>query len=101
MGKIRELPKKIRDTKGISHAKIGTIKNKNGKDLTEAEDIKNRWQEYTELYKKMLMTCITTMVWSRNKSKTSWTVKSSELQKALLGTKLMEVMEFQLSFSKS
>ena len=52
MGKIRELLKKIRDTKGIFHAKIGTIKNRNGKDLTEAEDIKNRWQEYTELYKK-------------------------------------------------
>ena len=66
MGKIRELLKKIRDTKGIFHAKIGTIKNRNGKDLTEAEDIKNRWQEYTELYsqEKVLMTWITMRVWS-------------------------------------
>ena len=52
MGKTRDLFKKIRDIKGTFHAKIGTIKNRNGMDLTEAEDIKNRWQEYTELYKK-------------------------------------------------
>ena len=53
MGKTRDLLKKIRDTKGTFHAKMGTIKNKNGMDLTEAEDIKKRWQEYTEeLYKK-------------------------------------------------
>ena len=52
MGKTRDLFKKIRDTKGIFHAKIGTIKDRNGRDLTEAEDIKKRWQEYTELYKK-------------------------------------------------
>ena len=50
MGKTRELFKKIRDTKGIFHAKVGTIKDRNGMDLTEAEDIKMRWQEYTELY---------------------------------------------------
>ena len=54
MGKTRELLKKTRDTKGIFHAKMSTIKNRNGMDLTEAEDIKNRWQEYTELYKKDL-----------------------------------------------
>ena len=48
MGKIRDLFKKIRDTKGTFHAKIGTIKDRNGIDLTEAEDIKKRWQEYTE-----------------------------------------------------
>ena len=48
MGKTTELFKKIRDTKGIFHAKIGSIKNRNGMDLTEAEDIKQRWQEYTE-----------------------------------------------------
>ena len=55
MGKTRDLFKKIRDTKGIFHAKMGTIKNRNGMDLTEAEDIKKRWQEYTEeLYKKDL-----------------------------------------------
>ena len=55
MGKTRELFKKIRDTKGTFHAKMGTIKDRNGMDLTEAEDIKKRWQEYTEeLYKKDL-----------------------------------------------
>ena len=53
MGKTRELFKKIRGTKGTFHAKMGTIKDRNGMDLTEAEDIKTRWQEYTEeLYKK-------------------------------------------------
>ena len=53
MGKSRNFFKKIRDTKGIFHAKMGTIKDRNGMDLTEAEDIKKRWQEYTEqLYKK-------------------------------------------------
>ena len=55
MGKTRELFKKIRDIKGIFHAKMGSIKDKNGMDLTEAEDIKKKWQEYTEeLYKKDL-----------------------------------------------
>ena len=55
MGKTRDLFKKIRDTKGIFHAKMGSIKERNGMDLTEAEDIKKRWQEYTEeLYKKNL-----------------------------------------------
>ena len=55
MGKTRVLFKKIRDTKGTFHAKMGTIKDKNGVDLTEAQDIKKRWQEYTEeLYKKGL-----------------------------------------------
>ena len=54
MGKTRNLFKKIRDTKGTFHAKMGTIKDRNGMDLTEAEDIKKRWQECTELYKKDL-----------------------------------------------
>ena len=54
MGKTRELFKKIRYTKGTLHAKMGSIKDRNGMDLTEAEDIKKRWQEYTELYKKHL-----------------------------------------------
>ena len=55
MGKTRDLFKKIRDTKGTFHAKMGTIKDRNGSHLTEAEDIKKRWQEYTEeLYKKDL-----------------------------------------------
>ena len=51
-GKTRDLFKEIRDTKGTFHAKMGSIKDRNGMDLTEAEDIKKRWQEYTELYKK-------------------------------------------------
>ena len=54
MGKTRDLFKKIRDTKGTLHAKMGSIKDRNGMDLTEAEDIKKRWQEYTELHKKDL-----------------------------------------------
>ena len=62
MGKIRNLFKKIRDTKGIFHAKMGSIKDRNGMDLTEAKDIKKRWQEYTELYKKSFTTQIITMV---------------------------------------
>ena len=54
MGKTRDLFKKIRDTKGTFHAKVGYIKDRSGRDLTEAEDIKKRWQEYTEeLYKKI------------------------------------------------
>ena len=54
MGKTRDLFRKIRDTKGNFHAKMGSIKDRNGRDLTEAEDIKKRWKEYTELYKKDL-----------------------------------------------
>ena len=54
MGKTRDLFKKIRDTKGTFHAKMNTIKDRNGMDLTEAKDIKKMWQEYTELYKKDL-----------------------------------------------
>ena len=55
MGKTRDLLKKIRDTKGTFHAKMGSIKDRNGMDLTEVEDIKMRWQEYTELYKRDLV----------------------------------------------
>ena len=62
IGKMRDLLKKIRDTKRTFHAKMGSIKDRNGMDLTEAEDIKKRWQEYTELYKKMFMTQIIMMV---------------------------------------
>ena len=63
MGKTRDPFKIIKDTKGTFHAKMGTIKDRNGMDLSEAEDIKKRCQEYTkELYKKVLMTQITTMV---------------------------------------
>ena len=63
LGKTRALFKIIRDTKGTFHAKMGTIKDKNGMDLTEAEEIKKKWQEYTEeLHKKIFMTQITKMV---------------------------------------
>ena len=62
-GKTRDLFKKIRDTKGTCLAKIGTIKDRSGMDLTEAEDIKKRWQEYTKNYtKKIFMSQITMMV---------------------------------------
>ena len=54
MGKTRDLFRKVRDTKGTFHSKMGIIKDRNGMDLTEAEDIRKRWQEYTELYKKDL-----------------------------------------------
>ena len=63
MGKTRDLFKKIRDAKGTFHVKKGTIKDRNGMDLIEAEDTKKRWQEYTENYtKKIFMTQITTMM---------------------------------------
>ena len=61
-GKARDLFKKIRDIKGTFHTKKGSIKDRNGMDLTEAEDTKKRWQEYTELYKKIFTTQITKMV---------------------------------------
>ena len=79
MGKTRYLFKKIRDTKGTFHAKMGSIKDRNGMDLTESEDIKKRWQEYTEgIYKmKIFLTQITTMVGSLTWNQTSWTKKSS------------------------
>ena len=79
MGKTRDLLKKIRDAKGTFHAKMGTIKDRNYMDLTEAEDIKKRWQEYTdELYKKKIfMTQIIRVVWSLTQSQTSWNAKSS------------------------
>ena len=62
MGKTRDLFKKITDTKGTFHAKMGLIKDRKGMDITEAEDIKKRWQEYTELYKKSFTTQIIMMV---------------------------------------
>ena len=63
VGKTSDFFRKIRDTKGTFHAKMGLIKDRNGMDLTEAEDIKKRWQEYTEeWYKKIFMTQIITMV---------------------------------------
>ena len=62
MGKTRELFKTIKDSKGTFHAKMGSIKKRNGMDLTEAEDIKKKWQEYAELYKKIFKTQIITMM---------------------------------------
>ena len=78
MGKTRDLFKKIRDTKGNFHAKMGSIKDRNGKDLTEAEDIKKRWQEYTEeLHKKDLNDLDNHDDVITHLSHTSWSVKSS------------------------
>ena len=100
MGKTRDLLKRIRDTKGIFHAKKGTKKDRTGMDLAEAEDIKKRSQEYTEeLYKKNLhdpdnhIVVITHLVPD---------IMEREVQQASsITTKLVEVMEFQLSFFKS
>ena len=64
MGKTRDLFKKIGDIQGTFHARMGMTKSRTNKDLTEAEEIKKMWQEYTELYKKILMTWITMMMWS-------------------------------------
>ena len=74
----RDLFKKIRDTKGTFHAKMGSIKDRNGRDLTEAEDIKKRWQEYTEeLYKKDLHDLDNHDGVITDLDQTSWNVKSS------------------------
>ena len=64
MGKTRDLFKKIGNTKGTFHAKMAIVKDRNSKNLTEAEKMMKRWQENTELYKKIFMTLITMMVWS-------------------------------------
>ena len=100
MGKTRELFKKIRDTKETFDAKMGIIKDRNGMDLTEAEDIKKRWQEYTEkLYKKELHDpdnhngVITHIETDILECEVKWALGS-------ITTKLVEVMEFQLSYFK-
>ena len=102
MGKARDLFKKIRDTKGIFHAKMGIIKDRNGMNLTEAEDIKQRWQEYTgELYKKDLHDpdnldgVITHLEPDILEYEVKWALGS------ITKTKLVEVIEFQLSYFKS
>ena len=77
MGKTRGLFKKIRDTKGSFHAKMGTIKDRKGMDLTEAEDIKTKWQKYTELYKKDFHNPHNHNSMITHLSQTSWNVKSS------------------------
>ena len=99
MGKTRDLFKKIRDTKGTFHAKMGPIKDRNGRDLTEAEDIKKRWQEYTEeLYKNDLHDPDNHdgMI-----SHLEPDILECEIKWTSLQTKLVEVMEFQLSDFKS
>ena len=100
MGKTGNLFKKIRYTEGTFHEKVGTIKDRNGMDLTEGEDIKKRWQEYTELYKKDLHDpdnhngVITHLEPDILACEVKWDLAS-------LRTKLAEVMEFQLSYFKS
>ena len=101
MGKTRDLFKKIRDTKGTFHAKMGTIKDRNGMDLTEAEDIKKRLQEYTELYIKDLLDPDNNDGVITNQEPYIMECEVKWPWKALLRTKLVEVMEFQLSCFKS
>ena len=79
MGKTRDLFKKIRDTEGTFHAKMGSIKDRNGMDLTEAKGINKRWQEYTELYKKGLNDPDNHDGLISHLEQTSWNVKSSGL----------------------
>ena len=100
-GKTRDLFKMIRDTNGIFHVKMGSIKDKNDMDLTKAEDIKKRWQEYTELYKKDLHDpdnhdgVITHLEPDILECEVKWALESITTNKA------SEVMEFQLSYFKS
>ena len=103
MGKTRDLFKKIRDTKGTFHAKMGTIKDRNSKALREAEEIKKRWQEYTELYKKGLNNSYNHdgVVTHLEPDILPGAVRSSGPQEALLQSKLVEVMEFLLNYFKS
>ena len=102
MGKSRDLFKKIRDTKGTFHARMGTVKDRNGMNLREAEDIKTRWQEYTEeLYKKDLhnpdyqIGVITHLEPDILECEVKWALESNTTNKASGG------MEFQLSYFKS
>ena len=102
MGKTRDLFNKIRNTKGTFHAKTGSIKERNGMDLTEAGDIKKRWQEYTEeLHKKDLhdpdnhKDMIMHLEPDILECEVKWALE------ATLWTKLVEMMEFQLSYFKS
>ena len=107
MGKTRDLFKKIRDTKETFHAKMGSIKDRNGMDLTDAEDIKKRWQEYTELYKKDLHDpdnhhgVITHLEPDILECEVKWGLGSITRNKASGGDGIVEEMEFQLSYFKS
>ena len=101
MGKTRDLFKKVRDAKGIFHAKMGKIKDRNGMDLTEAEDIKKRCQEYTEeLYKDDLHDPDNNDGVITHLEPDMLDAKSRESWEASLQTKLVKVMEFQLSYFK-
>ena len=100
MRKTRDFFNKIRDTKGTFHAKMGTIKDRNSKDLTEAEEMKKRWYEHTEkLYKKSLNDLdnhndiVTHLEPDILECEVKWALRST--------AKLVEVMEFQLSYFKS
>ena len=101
MGKTRDLFKKIRDIKGTFHAKMGSIKDRNGMDLTEAEDIRKRWQEYTELYKKDLQDpdnhngVIPHLEPDILECGVKWALES------ITRTKQVDVMEFRWSYFKS
>ena len=101
MRKTRDLFKRIRDTKGTFHAKMGSIKDRNGRDLKEAEDIEKRWQEYTELYKKDLHSpdnhdsVITHLEPVILECEVKWAYEASQR------TKEVEVMELQLRYFKS
>ena len=110
LGKTKDLFKKIRNTKGNFHVKMGKIKDRNGMDLTEAEDVKKRWQEYTEeLYKKYLHNpdnhdgVVTHLETDILECEGKWALGS--ITSVSVGnstrTKLVEVMEFQLSYFKS
>ena len=102
MGKTRDLFKKIRDTKGTFQAKMGTIKDRNGMDLTEAEDISKRQQEYTEkLYKEDINDPDDHDSMITHLGPDILEYKSSGSQEASLQTKLVEVIKFQLSYFKS
>ena len=102
MGKTRDLFKKIRDNKGTFYAKMGTIREGNGMDLTKAEDSKKRWQEYTEeLYKKDLHDPDNQNGVITHLEPDIWNEKSSGPWEASLQAKLVEVMEFQFSYFKS
>ena len=102
MRKAKDLFKKIRDTKGTFHAKMGSIKDRNGLDLIEAEDMKKKWQEYTEeLYKKDIQDpnshydVITHLEPDILECEVKWALES------ITTNKLVEVMEFQLNYFKS
>ena len=107
MGKTRDLFKKIRETKKTFHAKMGTVKDRTGMDLTEAEDIKKRWQEYTELYKKDLHDpdnhdgVITHLEPDVLECKVKWALGSITTNKASGGEfQWNSSVEFQLSYFK-